>query len=184
MSLNDRYLLRDIRPEEGPEAAAIEAICFPPHEACPRETMLSRARDASDTFLVAEDRLTGQLAGFLNGIATDEEAFRDEFFTEPGLHLPGGANLMLCGLDVLPEHRGQGLARLLMETCRDRERARGRRRLVLTCLDGKVDMYRRMGFRDLGLSASRWGGESWHEMELVLRETPEAPARISPYILT
>jgi hypothetical protein len=36
--------------------------------------------------------------------------------------------------------------------------------LVLTCLDEKVEMYRKMGFVDLGISGSTWGGEAWHEM--------------------
>ena len=35
----------------------------------------------AETFLVAEDKETGKLAAFLNGVPTDEEAFRDEFFT-------------------------------------------------------------------------------------------------------
>ena len=32
--LNERFLFRDIRPEEAGQAAEIERICFPPHEAC------------------------------------------------------------------------------------------------------------------------------------------------------
>ena len=33
------------------------------------------------------------------------------FFTNADLHDPAGANIMLLGLDVLPEHQHQGLAR-------------------------------------------------------------------------
>ena len=130
--------------------------------------MLERAERAPELFLVAADRASGRLAGFLNGLATDEARFRDEFFTDAGLHDPEGSAVMLCGLDVLPEYRGRGLARELMERYARRERERGRRRLVLTCLESKVAMYERMGFRDLGLSASAWGGEEWHEMERLL----------------
>ena len=167
-TLHDRYLFRSIRPEEGETAADIEAVCFPPNEACSREMMLRRTALAPDLFLVAEDRETGAIAGFLNGLATEEERFRDDFFTDAELHDPAGRTVMLCGLDVLPAYRGQGLARELMAVYRCRERERGRRRLVLTCLEGKVPMYEGMGFRDLGLSASSWGGESWHEMDLLL----------------
>ena len=166
--LYERFELRSIRPEEAREAAEIERICFPPNEACSREMMLERAAAAPDLFLVAVDRESGRIAGFLNGLATKEEAFRDEFFTDAGLHDPQGDAVMLCGLDVLPEYRGRGLARELVSVYCRRERERGRKRLVLTCHDGKVDMYRRMGFRDLGASASVWGGESWHDMELIL----------------
>ena len=38
--------------------------------------------------------------------ATDEEKFRDEFFTDIDLCDENGKNVMLLGLDVLPEYRG------------------------------------------------------------------------------
>ena len=39
----------------------------------------------------------------------------------------------------------------------------------LTCLDEKVEMYKRLGFVDLGMSDSVWGGEEWHEMTYYLK---------------
>ena len=54
------------------------------------------------------------MAGFLNGLATDDEILKDEFFTDASLHNPEGKNVMLLGLDVLPEYRSQGLARELV----------------------------------------------------------------------
>ncbi|MBR1854068.1 MAG: hypothetical protein IJ794_13160 [Lachnospiraceae bacterium] len=45
---------------------------------------------------------------------------------------------------------------------------RGRNRLILTCHANKVKMYTKFGFRDLGESASEWGGEKWHEVEVIL----------------
>ena len=75
---------------------------------------------------------------------------------------------MMLGLDVLPEYRGQGLAREIMERYLKREQEIGRKRVVLTCLDEKVKMYEKMGYKDLGISGSVWGGEKWHDMEYVL----------------
>ena len=75
---------------------------------------------------------------------------------------------MLLGLDVLPEYRHQGLARELMYSYLRREKENGRRLILLTCLDAKVKMYKKMGFRDEGLADSSWGGEQWHEMSCVL----------------
>ena len=75
---------------------------------------------------------------------------------------------MLLGLDVLPEYRRQGLATELMERYARRERENGRSALILTCLEAKVKMYEKMGFLDLGLSNSSWGGEAWHEMSKVI----------------
>ena len=76
---------------------------------------------------------------------------------------------MLLGLDVLPEYRGQGLAREIVAQYGWRERENGRERLILTCLEPKVEMYKKMGFQDNGIANSAWGGEEWHEMSLELK---------------
>ena len=167
-SIDDRYEFRDIRQGEAQRAAQIEQIVFPPNEAEAPEDMIRQIRMAPDLFLVAADRKSGELAGFLNGMATDEEAFRDEFFTDKSLHDPNGKNVMLLGLDVLPEHRGRWLARELVDRYGRRECEKGRKKLILTCLPRLVGMYERMGFVDRGISGSSWGGEIWHEMHKAL----------------
>ena len=166
--LQERFEFRNVKAEEADQAIEIENICFPPNEACSPKSMTERVSRAQETFLVAVDKETGKIAGFLNGIATDEEAFRDEFFTDITLHNRKGKNIMLLGLDVLPEYRGQGLASEIMERYLKREQEIGRKRVVLTCLDEKVKMYEKMGYKDLGISGSVWGGEKWHDMEYVL----------------
>ena len=59
---------------------------------------------------------------------------------------------------------GRDLRREIVRRYGERERANGRELLVLTCLEPKVEMYKKMGFRDLGIANSTWGGEEWHEM--------------------
>lgn len=168
-----RFEFRNIRPEEAEQAAEIERICFPPNEACSKEMMLERAAKAPELFLVAVDRQTGRIAGFLNGLSTEEDAFRDEFFTDAGLYDPHGKNVMLLGLDVLPNYRRQGLARELVRRYLHRERENGRRLILLTCLPAKVAMYQNMGFRDEGMANSSWGGSRWHEMSYTISELSE-----------
>ena len=163
-NLNERYEFRDIFPEEADQAVTIEKICFPPNEACSEKMMRERAVNVSDLFLTAVDRETGKIAGFLNGISTDEDCFRDEFFTDASLHNPEGKNVMLLGLDVLPEYRSQGLARELVRRYLEREWVKGRKEIILTCLESKVAMYEKFGFKDKGIAQSTWGGEEWHEM--------------------
>ena len=126
--------------------------------------------EAPELFLVAVDKNTGRLAGFLNGLATDEESFRDEFFKDSKMNKPDGKNIILLGLDVLPEHRGKNLAREIMSTYVERETKKGRKKLILTCLEHLVEMYKKMGYTDLGQANSTWGGESWHEMVYILNE--------------
>ena len=167
-ALHARFEFRDIAPGEAEAEAEIEQICFPPNEACSRADMMARAAKAPETFLVAVDRRTGGVAGFINGVATDESRFRDAFFTDIGLHRTDGQTIMILGLDVLPDYRRQGLGRALVGEYRRRARQAGRRALVLTCLDRLVGMYAKMGFRDLGMANSTWGGEQWHEMIMEL----------------
>lgn len=164
--LSERYLFRTIEQEEAEQAAEIEAICFPPNEACSREMMLQRIKKAPGLFFVAVDRETGKIAGFLNGLSTKETAFRDEFFTDADLYDPAGDTIMLLGLDVLPEHRMQGLAREIVRRYGELAQNAGCRLLLLTCLESKVEMYQKFGFVDRGAANSAWGGEEWHEMEL------------------
>ena len=166
--MTDKFEFRDIHQEEIEQAVEIEQICFPPNEACSPKSMRERILHTPETFLVAVDKETGKVAGFLNGIATDENVFRDEFFTDISLHDQHGENIMLLGLDVLPKYRHQGLAREIMTRYAERERAKGRKCLHLTCLDEKVEMYKKMGYIDEGISGSQWGEETWHDMSLKL----------------
>ena len=168
-ALHEKYEFRDIRRDEIEQAVRIEAICFPPNEACSAKSMRERVANAPETFMVAVDKETGKVAGFLNGVATDEAVFRDEFFTDSTLHNPEGKNVMLLGLDVLPEYRHQGLAREIMTRYVEREQKRGRECLYLTCLDNKVEMYKKMDYTDNGISGSAWGGEEWHDMSRKIR---------------
>jgi ribosomal protein S18 acetylase RimI-like enzyme len=162
------FEFRAIRPQEEERAVEIEQICFPPHEACSEQHMKERMAAAPNLFLVAVEKETGNLAGFLNGLSTDETSFRDEFFTDASLYDPKGKTVMLLGLDVLPEYRMKGLGRALVSQYVKRERANGRKLLLLTCLEAKVDMYRKMGFTDHGIANSTWGEEEWHEMGYTL----------------
>lgn len=127
----ERFEFRNIKQDEAEEAAEIERICFPPNEACSKKHMKDRVAGIADLFLVAIDKENGKMAGFLNGLATDDEILKDEFFTDASLHNPEGKNVMLLGLDVLPEYRSQGLARELVRRYLEREWGRGKKRLSL-----------------------------------------------------
>ena len=164
-----QFEFRNIKQGETEEAIMIEQICFPPNEACSPKSMTERITAAPDFFLVALDKETGKIAGFLNGVATDEDSFRDAFFTDISLHKAAGKNIMLLGLDVLPEYRGQGLAREIVNQYVRRQQEKGREKLILTCLDAKVEMYKKMGFSDKGIADSTWGGEEWHEMYYMIQ---------------
>ena len=75
-----------------------------------------------------------------------------------------GKNDNASGLAVLPEYRGEGLARALMYRYLCRMVQKEKDMVLLTCLDSRVPMYEKMGFQDKGAANSTWGGEEWHEM--------------------
>ena len=87
------------------QEAALDQLA---NEACSEKSMRERVQYAPELFLAAVDKETGKIAGTLNGLATNETKFRDAFFDEISLYDPKGENVMLLGLSVLPEYRGQG----------------------------------------------------------------------------
>lgn len=166
--INNRFEFREVLPTEADIVAEIEQICFPPNEACTPERMRERVAAIQNLFLIAVDKETGKIAGFLNGLATNEDTFRDEFFEDASLNQKDGKNIMILGLDVLPEYRRQGLATEIVRQYSERESAKGRKMLILTCLDSRVPMYEKMGFVNKGIANSSWGGEEWYEMSYEL----------------
>ena len=168
MSTNnmDRFEFRCIRPEETQQAIEIEQICFPPNEACSPKSLTERIKATAETFLVAEDKETGKLAAFLNGVPTDEEALRDQSFTHTSLSTPQPKNTILLPPHAPPQYRMQRLRRELASRYCQKEAQKGRKKLFLTCLDEKVKMYEKFGFTDLGQANSTWGGEAWHAMSI------------------
>lgn len=170
MNFNERYEFRQVVLEDAEEATAIETICFPPSEACTLPIMKERIRYAAKSFLVAVDRETGMMVGFINALCTNERTLRDELFTDTSLHNPNGKNVMICSVAVLPEYRRQGIARELMCDFLRKQKELGKRQAILTCVPDKVSMYKKFGFTDRGKSESVWGGEKWHEMWCALND--------------
>ena len=64
-----------------------------------------------------------------------------------------------------------GTGKRLMEQYKERGQVKGRKKLILTCLPDKVEMYKKFGFKDHGIGDSVWGGEAWHEMDIVLEQS-------------
>ena len=80
--------------------------------------------------------------------------------------MPDGAYLMILGLDVRPQYRHRGYAGMLLRRLIDNARREGRRGVGLTCHDFLIPYYSSFGFRNLGVSASVWGGETWYDMRI------------------
>lgn len=164
------YLIRPFKQDEADQAIAIEHNCFAPGEARTAESIQAQIEVAQDLFIVAVDKKTEKLIGFINAIATNEETFDDAFFDDASRHVANGKNIMFTGLAVLPEYRKQGIARQLIEYFMKREAKKKRRMAVLTCLTDKIAMYQKFKFVDCGLSKSTFGGCIYHEMRYYFEE--------------
>lgn len=148
--------------------AAIEKECFPPAEAAGEKTLTARFAQFPFCFLTAEK--DGVPVGFINGMTTNRRTICDKMFADPVLYEPDGAYLAVFGLNVLPEHRRQGIAAALVNAFIAQARGENRTGVILTCKEHLIHYYETFGFRFLGVSASVHGGAVWYDMLLPLQE--------------
>jgi putative acetyltransferase len=81
-------------------------------------------------------------------------------------------------LFVLPEMRGLGIGRALLEAVAEAARERGLQRLTLTTrdrYDTAIRLYERFGFRRVGVAAHRRGGDAGQVYAVDLGGVPGRP---------
>lgn len=144
--------------------AALEGLCFPVAEAATKESFQSRLAVYPGHFWLLEQN--GMLVSFVNGMATNEPDLKDEMYENAALHDPDGRWQMIFGVNTHPDHRRRGHAERVLRRVIADAKAQGRDGLVLTCKDGLVHYYAKLGFRDEGVSDSAHGGVVWHQMRL------------------
>lgn len=162
--------VRQVRASDLERCCAVEAACFCPAEAADPDSVAVRMRTYPQGFLVAEVMVDNapMVVGMVNSGATSKDDISDEAFKKLVGHDPDGRNLVIFSLAVLPEWQGRGLARQLMEAFARRAAALGKERILLICKEYYIGLYERLGYRNLGPSASSHGGASWYEMVLEL----------------
>jgi hypothetical protein len=87
-------MIRTVTLEDVPLCAAIEARCYPQAEAASAEQIAARARHYPQGFFVAERG--GQVRGFINGAASDQDDLADEALKDLVDHDPDGTNLIIA----------------------------------------------------------------------------------------
>ena len=125
MYKQERYLFRAATEEDIRELAAMEKICFPENEACSYEDMKDRVEKIPEDFLIAYDQVNRKIAGFMSGIHSNSETFKDDFFKNASLQEKGAKHCFLLSLEVRPEYQGKGLASQIMNRYIDMEEERG-----------------------------------------------------------
>lgn len=158
--------IRNAILEDLHQITTIEARCFPKAEAASKSIFRERMKVFSKGFFVAE--IEGRIIGFINGGATDKEHIEDEFFSDMSHHNDKGPNLVIFGLDVLPEYQKKGYAQQLMEHFIKEAKNAGRKKILLTCKEHLISYYQRFGYINEGVSQSVHGGAKWFDMYLLI----------------
>lgn len=158
--------IRQVKLEDLERIAEIEVICFPPLEAASKETLKERMLAFPNSFFVAEKE--GEIIGFINGCATDSYVIFDELYHDASLHKPDGENLVVFGLNVVPEYQRQGIAAQLVNYYIESAKNYGHRRVILTCKEHLIHYYEYFSFINGGISSSTHGGSRWYNMTLEL----------------
>lgn len=166
----ERFEFRSVRANEAEEIAEIEKICFPPHEAVLKKICLKMGGTCTGTFSYCSRQRDWNVRRLFK---LDWQQMKKHFVMSFSQILPyiirkerifsfWGWN---CPARI---PAGRVIAREIMNQYVKREQAKGRKMLKLTCLEQKVEMYKKMGYKDEGISASVWGDEEWHEMRYIL----------------
>ncbi|HSK88144.1 MAG TPA: GNAT family N-acetyltransferase [Anaerolineales bacterium] len=162
----NEIIIRHVLPKDLDECFRVETSGFPPEEAAARETIQLRIETFPQGFFVAE--INGRVVGMLNSAATDKDDISDEELKQLIGHDPGGKNMVVFALAVLPEFQKRGIARRLMSRFMEEARQHQKGTVLLMCKRHLIAYYERMGFAHVGLSRSTHGGAEWHEMRLGL----------------
>jgi len=158
--------IRGVDQRDLDQITEIEAICFPKAEAAPRSAFKDRIKAFPEYFLVAE--ADGLLIGFINGCVTNSSVVYDELYITTQHHTPGGKNLAVFGLDVIPDYQRQGIATQLMQQFIQLAKNNGHSSVILTCKDQMVHYYASFNYVNNGVSHSTHGGAKWFDMTLVV----------------
>ena len=144
----------------------IEAVCFPANQAASLDTLSKRLAVFPQHFWLIEDN--GAIAGFINGMITNNDVVKDEMFKNADLHIEDGSWQSVFGLAVSPHYRNKGYAAKLLDHLAGVSKKSGRRGIVLTCEAHLVPFYEKLGFLNAGLSASVHGGDVFFDMRKAL----------------
>jgi len=69
---------------------------------------------------------------------------------------------------VDPIFQNKGFAKVMMKNFIEISKKINKEKILLLCKENLVEMYKKMGYKKVGVSASTHGGAVWYEMEQVL----------------
>ena len=162
--VNDLRIRRAV-PADLEGVTMVEAAAFPAAEAASGDSFRWRLEHLGDSFFVAElpdEQGIYRIIGLIDARPTYDERLTDELFENGGV--VAGENQAIMGLAVLPEYQAMGVGSRLMGDFINEMKSSGYRHILLTCKEEKITYYERIGYENLGVSASVHGGARWYDM--------------------
>ena len=144
----------------------LEKRCYDLLEVAPRDFIEKRIEIYPDGFYVAE--YMGEIVGMVNSGATHKDDITDEELKYLIGHVRNGRNGVVFSLAVHPDHRGRGIAGMLMEKLIDSAEQKEKQKILLLCRDSLIDFYKSLGFSYSGPASARLGADVLHQMHFEL----------------
>lgn len=190
--MNENILLRDARVEDAPQVARMvmmamtdeccKYFCGPNHTLDDFHRLMTSLVERTDTqyshlnTVCAEDKMTGMVCGVCitydgGKLALLRQPFWDAALTEWGMDHSNMSNetqsgeLYLDSLAVLPDYRGQGIAKALLRRAKEKAaRMNLPLGLLVDCGNPKAEaLYFSVGFRHV--DDNMWGGHRMKHLQ-------------------
>ncbi|EPX74851.1 polyamine N-acetyltransferase [Schizosaccharomyces octosporus yFS286] len=158
--------IRNIEKSEIKQVAHLEDLCFPENERASLKTITDRVSQASELQLglFAPTKHTTTLIGHLMATRTSSESVTVDSMSK---HEPTGNNVAIHSLSIHPAHRSRGYAKQLIKELQFRcEKTVSPKPRIITLLAHKplIHLYEETGFKLMGESACKFGGDTWYDM--------------------
>jgi ribosomal protein S18 acetylase RimI-like enzyme len=163
--------LRNVRESDIERLLIIENEGFTKEEAATKEALLERIALIQDTFIVAEKK--GKVIGYVNGPIIPSLYITDDLFECIQQNPHTGGFQSILGLAVAKDARNEGIAKLLMDKLKKLVIENKREGITLTCKEELISFYKKLGFKNHGLSESQHAGTAWYNLIYTYGEDSE-----------
>ena len=151
------------------EIHKLESISFPDDEAATLDTILFRGRNALKYFYQLRHELDNKLVGFVNATCTSHNKIYSETMKT---HESNGNNLVIHSITVCPDHRRQGIGKLLLTKYLTRiaDYNPEIHNVYLLCKGHLISFYTSCGFTVVSVSDVCHGKDQWFEMKININQ--------------